>query len=109
MLFGVTVAAAQMGDTSLETHQLENGAAVLNWDFDPFSPGNLREPNFEPGLEPGVVGEMHHFVSRCCRNHAGFMEAAALFSDPTGHKSGANREPGFGQRGPSAAALGHLV
>jgi hypothetical protein len=35
--------------------------------------------SLEPGTELGVVGEMHSFVNRRCRNHHVFIRAAALF------------------------------
>jgi hypothetical protein len=35
--------------------------------------------SFEPGAEIGVVGEMHSFVSRRCKNHHVFVRANALF------------------------------
>ena len=34
---------------------------------------------FEEGTELGVVGEMHSFVSRRCKNHHVFIKAAAIF------------------------------
>lgn len=35
--------------------------------------------NFEAGTELIVVGEMHSFVSRRCKNHHVFIKAAAIF------------------------------
>jgi hypothetical protein len=34
---------------------------------------------FEPGTELVVLGEMHSFVSRRCRNHHIFIRAAEIF------------------------------
>lgn len=35
--------------------------------------------SFEPGTELVVLGEMHSFVSRRCKNHHVFIQAAAIF------------------------------
>ena len=35
---------------------------------------------FEPGTELVVLGEMHSFVSRRCRNHHVFIKAQEIFS-----------------------------
>ena len=34
----------------------------------------------EPGTTLGVIGEMHSFVSRRCKNHHVFIRATALFN-----------------------------
>ncbi len=36
--------------------------------------------SFEPGVELVVLGEMHSFVSRRCRNHHVFIKAQEIFS-----------------------------
>jgi len=36
--------------------------------------------SFEPGTELVVLGEMHSFVSRRCRNHHVFIKAQEIFS-----------------------------
>ena len=35
--------------------------------------------SFEPGIQLGVLGEMHSFVSRRCQNHHVFIKAVVLF------------------------------
>jgi hypothetical protein len=36
--------------------------------------------DFEPGAELAVLGEMHSFVNRRCRNHHVFIKAQEIFS-----------------------------